>query len=410
MIVIKKRSGNRMILDNNVLTIETNDFSLLLKDDFEIIKEFIVKDNLHHFNGMELSSDDIANIIMSNDLGRMLKKYNISLRMHGLFYKLANIYLKYKNDNIFVVEANKDNLSNILSVFHNIDRRTFISGETITMYEYERILSCFNLSELDKGNISIAYQYKNSAAKPSEVYKTACAINSMTADIEKYKFSPIENVMYVYNMLKQRPYNESSRDIYASRDLHKVLFGDNIVCVGYVNVMAAILKNLNVNCIPLVIEKKGNSNGHQRGLSYIKDKCYEIDGVYVFDPTLDRKTIGNPNGTNKYFGISISTSESQMKSKIYPYLCMDFHDFISGFERDDSFRNNVKEIFELIGNNFYNKFVRIINSDSSDDVLYDLYEYVFDMYSQDDIDENTKNDIYKNIVRKIHEFNSRPLN
>lgn len=127
---------------------------------------------------------------------------------------------------------------------------------------------------------------------------TACRttekINEMAEHIKKLDLSPMEQVMYAYDMVRSRIYKKEGKkqNPSTSRDLSKVLFGDRIVCAGYSQVFMAIIKKLgmNSNYIDMMPTKeKNNGNGHERNIVYINDPKYGIDGVYYFDTTWDRK-------------------------------------------------------------------------------------------------------------------------
>ena len=49
--------------------------------------------------------------------------------------------------------------------------------------------------------------------------------------INENNLSPVEKVMYAYDIMKTFPYNESKKDVYDSRDPHRIVETGNIVCV-----------------------------------------------------------------------------------------------------------------------------------------------------------------------------------
>ena len=103
--------------------------------------------------------------------------------------------------------------------------------------------------------------------------------------------------MFVYDRVKYRLYEDDLDDINSSRDLDKVLNGDKIVCAGYSNLFTAVLTSLGINSIPVI----DLNIKHQRSLAYIKDAKYNIDGVYAFDPTWDkRKSKDDINYIDRY--------------------------------------------------------------------------------------------------------------
>lgn len=130
------------------------------------------------------------------------------------------------------------------------------------------------------------------AVTVSEYKKTVNAIEEIVSKIQKYDLSPLEQIMYAYDLVRDRVYlseerNESST---ISRDLSSVLFGDKIVCVGYANIFEKVLQNLGMNCMMYSIKNIDPAkHGHRRNIAYIKDDKYEVEGVFYFDPTWDSK-------------------------------------------------------------------------------------------------------------------------
>ena len=55
--------------------------------------------------------------------------------------------------------------------------------------------------------------------------------------------------MYVYDLIRERVYTAENpeEEYFVSRDITSVLLGDKIVCVGFSNLFAAIIENLEFN-------------------------------------------------------------------------------------------------------------------------------------------------------------------
>lgn len=131
-----------------------------------------------------------------------------------------------------------------------------------------------------------------------EEYKnTVKALKQITDEIKQFDFSPFEQVMYAYDLVRNRVYNmESQKDNKSlSRDLSSSLLGDKIVCLGYSRIFNAILEQLNIDCREVILIAL--QTGHARNEVYIKDEKYNIDGVYYFDTTWDSR---RKDDYNKY--------------------------------------------------------------------------------------------------------------
>ena len=71
-------------------------------------------------------------------------------------------------------------------------------------------------------------------------------IKTVADKIKSLGLSPLENIMYIYDFVRNRVYvKESEEEEYTkSRDLSEVLTGNKIVCLGYANIFQAILNHL----------------------------------------------------------------------------------------------------------------------------------------------------------------------
>ena len=78
---------------------------------------------------------------------------------------------------------------------------------------------------------------------------TINAINSIVNSIKRYDYSPAEQLLYAYDLIRNREYimEEKSEPCYISRDLTSVLSGDKIVCLGYSNIFNAVINNLGIS-------------------------------------------------------------------------------------------------------------------------------------------------------------------
>ena len=124
-----------------------------------------------------------------------------------------------------------------------------------------------------------------------DCYRTMEKIEKQALDIKKLGFSPMESIMYVYDLVRSRIYTEEDlgESYLKSRDLSEVMFGDKIVCVGYANLFQAYLNSLGIQSFLVPLTNINDSNGHVRNVVYVQDEKYNIDGVYYFDPTWDSK-------------------------------------------------------------------------------------------------------------------------
>lgn len=235
----------------------------LEKSNIEELTEILVEENIPLFS------------LIISEAERHRKKYN---------------YLKEieKVTEIFII-TNKNNFLDAITLGKKTNKKVIISSGDISLKEYKEIFEKYDIDNLNKENIYIYYQEKNSPITINKLHEISSIINEITDEILKYNLSPLEKTMYAYDLVKHRLYQKDNEDIHSCRDLDRVLTGDKIVCAGYSGLFNAILVSLGIKALPLITKDQK----HQRSIAYIKDEKYNIDGIYVFDPTFDRRKNDN---------------------------------------------------------------------------------------------------------------------
>ena len=112
-----------------------------------------------------------------------------------------------------------------------------------------------------------------------EYKKTTDSINKKIAEIERFDFSPLEKIMYVYDMVRDKVYLEVDEDKLNSRNLSSALLGDKIVCVGYSVIFQTLLNKLGIDCHKIRLDSLEHDGGHARVAIHVKDEKYDVDGV-----------------------------------------------------------------------------------------------------------------------------------
>lgn len=131
-----------------------------------------------------------------------------------------------------------------------------------------------------------------------ETYKSLSAI---VDDVNQYNFSPLEKMMYVYDIVRRRVYKDadSDEDLLVARDLTSALLGDKVVCLGYAVILEHILNQLGIKTSTELLYSM-TGHGHARNVVLIKDDKYDIEGVYYLDATWDSKEISNDKYAHSY--------------------------------------------------------------------------------------------------------------
>ena len=154
----------------------------------------------------------------------------------------------------------------------------------------------------DLDNIYVITDENDSIVKIKDYKETINYINKIADKIKSLNLSPLEQTMYIYDIVRDREYKEEEKydDYTKSRDLTAITSGEEIVCIGYARIFNAILKKLGFKSRIQIVEKKDHKECHAREMIYIKDEKYNIDCILTFDPTFDSKKGNNNDHFNKY--------------------------------------------------------------------------------------------------------------
>lgn len=344
--VIEETTKNKISsFGNEMVEIDINDFNYLTNYSNErIIKIFLDENELLNFvKPTEELKEAIIDCIIYNKDEKELNDLIADQKL-PLFSIIISSFKKLKKDydrlcdinkaKTIVINCNKDNLIKGLKLAKKLDKKILINCPNISLHEYKEIFDKYNIEDLKNYDIKIKYQEENSPIKPINLYILSNKICSISDEIKKYNLSPVEQIMYAYDYTKNRKYKKDEENILNSRDLDKVIEGECIVCSGYSNLFNAILRCLNIKAMPILSYEKN----HQRSIVYVQDEKYNIDGVYVFDPTIDRKiTDQDDNYINKYNGFLIPYFKSHIEypDKRFMAFDKDLEEIIKILKKDE---------------------------------------------------------------------------
>lgn len=304
-------------------------------DEFDVGRGFVFFENEE--NGLlaiNLSVDPSKKL--TNDYIRSLLKNYLSgydfMINETADVKIAKALLKKKinilDNTLGFVLPNDLKTSDYLKNLDIQDKKLYLDGiYDTTQSDLDLVLNVAG----DKKDIYLKVEGNNNYVTVLEYENTVKAINEIVEKIKKYNLSPFEQIMYAYDLVRERIYKfEAKGDSPTkSRDLTSVLSGDRIVCVGYAVLLKAILRNFSINAENYIIEHKTKPLAHQRSMIYVLDPKYNIDGVFFFDPTFDSRKKENDNSyLNNYRNFAVTKEKSEVG----------LEDFVSrnlpGFDRD----------------------------------------------------------------------------
>lgn len=363
--------------ENSILSlnITVKDFSYLINEDYtSLIIKMINEDQLLRLVKFPKHIINLILDVIINDKDVNYLKEELTINKLPLFSLIINLVNNYKrkyqkllelkeNEEI-TIECNKDNFIKGLELAKKLNKKVLIEGDNISLSDYQKLLSNYDIDSLNGFDIKVYYQEQNHEISVKELYETSIVIEDISKEIKKYNLSPLEKVIYVYDKVKSRVYTKSNEDERESRDLNRVLNGNFIVCMGFSNIFNAVLRSLGINAIPLI----SLSKNHQCSLAYIQDNKYNINGVYVFDPTNDSRRNNEYIDNYNYFGMTLASTENIFPSEIYKLANMSFNDILEiqenisfeGCKKSISIDTKMKKLFELIKEYNYEEFVETL--------------------------------------------------
>ena len=195
----------------------------------------------------------------------------------------------------------------------------------IQINDYDKVKDLLNQYDEYKDNIYVSMDNNMTYVSLSDCFNSISMIKHQADEILALNLSPVEMIMYSYDIVRNRVYKDENEDDdkYISRDLNNVLTGDKIVCVGFSNHFSALLHYIGIKCYKTgtTLKDDPDESGHERNIIYIKDDKYNIDGVYYFDTTWDSKRKNETNQfLNKYRFFAKTRREMiELENDLYIY-------------------------------------------------------------------------------------------
>lgn len=258
--------------------------------------------------------------------GRQINLKEIKLGLNKYLLRKLN-GKTYQRDFPDRVEIIKEAFSNDIDILDNCDTveimglanesidpiMTHPAGK-IVLKDEEHALTIEEVERLErkyagKDNIYV-YVDENESPVSLEDYRiTVEEITSIADRIKAYGLSPLEAAIYAYDYARDRLYVEEQSDDYTdSRDLTKVLLGDEVVCVGYSRILNAILKKCGITSSLYKVDSADGS--HALIIARITDEKYDIDSVYYIDATKGRKYDDTNNHFYSYKSFAMARGEA----------------------------------------------------------------------------------------------------
>lgn len=267
--------------------------------------------------------------------------------------------LKYqieKGECIFHVNSyNKYTFIKIIEVCKNgciIDLTNLKQQEIINLLEQNDFPD--NIKFIDPYNIY-------SLLTKEQLLNTYQNIYQIANLIKQYNLTPLESLIFLYDIVREKPYKEFNEDKSKSRDLSQITNDDYIVCEGYANIINAVCHSLNIPSEKIRWLPKEGNRGHASNIVYINDDKYDIHGFFEIDALYGVKENNEDmEYINHYEHLFDPFNLAIIKKKKYNYddeltLCLPLNQYerIKHMEKIN--------MPDIIRENFYNLFIKQVS-------------------------------------------------
>lgn len=199
--------------------------------------------------------------------------------------------IKFNGDNVYVQLDNLDSVKKGLEYLQENEIEQSLTVE-IGQLEHNEFIIADNIQffeELAKNGVNINFKYDTGKKifPLEEVIRMEHFMQSVVEDIKQKNFSPLEQLVAVYDVVKVfKPYEHGKDSISKARALYEYLDNEYMVCAGYSDLIVNLGRRLNAPYVEIGLETK--KEGHSRNYVNIVDKKYGIDGFYALDATWEQ--------------------------------------------------------------------------------------------------------------------------
>jgi len=205
------------------------------------------------------------------------------------------------NKQTFIINSYPETISPILEVLkdndifpHDIQININSEDHYYSKEEWEQIKKADEFFE--KKGIEFGFDNMDKTWDVQEVENANSQIMDTANNIRKNNFTPLEKLLAAYLKTTTRDYVSGDENAHysESRSVYSVLNSEKIVCVGFAEILKALIQEIGDENIKIYsntvdcAEEGDNTYGkHRNVIVYIKDDKYKIDGYYYLDPTWD---------------------------------------------------------------------------------------------------------------------------
>ena len=285
----------------------------------------------------ELSKEEMINLYkgLVNSKETRLKDYILSTLNYDNYdyntiIKDRDICINYdktKYDSIIKLLneiRNNDVKSNVILIMEHVDMNMVseayrLVGNNLKIIPKANQIGT-NISEYSEIKYSPIYDYEHIKKSEEKLNLYASMVNdTKDKDGDIKSLSPLEKFVAAYILAsKFAPYREVDKgeESYKSRSVYEFInsiTNTKIVCVGYTHLLRELLYRMGIKdtidwSVDTDNSKYNNTTDHMRMMVHLQDPKYNIDGIYMSDPTFD-----NREDTEKDFSHMLLSHDEAIK-------------------------------------------------------------------------------------------------
>ena len=290
----------------------------------------------------------------SLNLSKLPSKIKIARKKYDYLY---SIIIDGNNVTIRVSDSTLDNVEGLCNFFtksgYKVGKLVMDVRDVNNLYsnDYSFLDKLQKSTEIviDNGHVDdLTYEEFQSQIEGIKWYKEM---------IKQSDLSPLEKLIFAYDIMKTFPYREKEAHSADSRNPGKILNDRYIVCSGYTAMLDEILKGMDSNIRHTDVgvtcfDDKGEYRGaHSRSLVDIADEKYGIHGSFFLDSTWDSVS----DRKQEYYG------HDYIALDLYRYFLVPYSEYKEVFPNDSLpyvFKN--KELNESFSSDALNKEIERI--------------------------------------------------
>ena len=234
--------------------------------------------------------------------------------------KIIDALIDIDTLSITVIDNGKQSIEESLEIIDKIEKSIGSKIENIYYITGNRNID--NIEALktleNEHRVSIMYD-KEIICSIDDFINMRNRINKMVSELKKFELSPLEKVLYVYDIIKDfyiinHKYMKEKK---VSRLIHRIFKVNELNCQAYAALYSEILRELKIEATdfnlysPLVEELFLTSDNHARTMIHLVDNKYKIDGLFSTDVVWDAIKKIKKNYHYEFFLTRISNLKRQ---------------------------------------------------------------------------------------------------